>query len=117
MTRWVVYLLVSEGRTYVGATTNVTRRLRQHNGEITGGARATHRRRVPWSIAAVLGGFADKRSALRWERIIKCRARAGAGPRLRAMADVARGVCPAGRRGARVYDVPPDLVLTECVPL
>lgn len=99
---WVVYLLVSESRTYVGATTDVRRRLRQHNGELVGGARATRRRRVPWSIAAVLEGFADQRAALRWERIIKCRSRGVAGRR-RAFVDVGRGVCPAGGRS---YDVP-----------
>lgn len=37
-----VYLLVSsDGATYVGATVDVDRRLRQHNKEISGGARAT----------------------------------------------------------------------------
>ena len=37
-----VYLLVStNGNTYVGATVDLTRRLRQHNKEIKGGAHAT----------------------------------------------------------------------------
>jgi predicted GIY-YIG superfamily endonuclease len=38
-----VYLLVasSSGNTYVGATVNLDHRLRQHNGEIKGGAKAT----------------------------------------------------------------------------
>ena len=37
-----VYLLVStSGSTYVGATVDLTRRLRQHNKEIKGGAHAT----------------------------------------------------------------------------
>ncbi len=36
------YCLVSEtGKTYVGFTVNVDRRLRQHNAELQGGARAT----------------------------------------------------------------------------
>jgi structure-specific endonuclease subunit SLX1 len=36
------YLLSNgNGRTYVGATTDVTKRLRQHNQELAGGARAT----------------------------------------------------------------------------
>ena len=39
------YLLYTDkGHTYIGATTDVNRRLRQHNQEITGGARATGRR-------------------------------------------------------------------------
>jgi pseudouridine-5'-phosphate glycosidase len=40
--KFFVYLLESsKGATYVGATMDVARRLRQHNKEITGGAVAT----------------------------------------------------------------------------
>ena len=40
-----VYLLQSsDGATYVGATVNLERRLRQHNKELVGGARATSRK-------------------------------------------------------------------------
>ena len=51
-TEWWVYVLVSEtnGQTYVGVTVDVERRLRQHNGEIVGGAKRTHRGR-PWKLA------------------------------------------------------------------
>lgn len=39
-----VYMLQStSGSTYIGATVNLAHRLRQHNGEITGGARTTAR--------------------------------------------------------------------------
>ena len=42
MSKYYVYLLESTNHcTYVGATMNLDRRLRQHNGEIKGGARAT----------------------------------------------------------------------------
>ena len=42
-TNFLVYLLKHEtkNRTYVGYTNNLKRRLRQHNGEIKGGARST----------------------------------------------------------------------------
>jgi len=48
---YCVYMLVScdKKRTYIGCTNNLKRRLRQHNGEITGGARATQTSR-PWSF-------------------------------------------------------------------
>ncbi len=41
---YIVYLLTNtcNNRTYLGVTNNSTRRLRQHNGEIKGGARYTH---------------------------------------------------------------------------
>ena len=41
---YLVYLLTNtcNNRTYLGVTNNPVRRLRQHNGEIKGGARYTH---------------------------------------------------------------------------
>jgi predicted GIY-YIG superfamily endonuclease len=38
---YILYNVKQPQRTYVGYTTNPTRRLRQHNGIISGGARAT----------------------------------------------------------------------------
>jgi len=64
---WYCYMLeaIGGGRTYVGATVNPTRRLRQHNGELAGGARATKGR--AWTRRFLVGGFADERAALRFE--------------------------------------------------
>ena len=49
------YVLQSEDgcRTYNGYTTDFVRRLRQHNGEIQGGARSTWNR-GPWRFLAVI---------------------------------------------------------------
>ena len=43
MSSYIIYLLynTSNNNTYVGITTNKERRLRQHNGELVGGARYT----------------------------------------------------------------------------
>lgn len=43
---WLVYLLLcSDGTFYTGVTTDLARRIRQHNGEIVGGAQYTRARR------------------------------------------------------------------------
>lgn len=109
MTIWSVYLLVNErGRTYIGSTTNVQRRLRQHNGEIVGGARST-RGKGPWMISTYITGFPNRSSACRWERILKCRAR-GITARSIAFELVAEGTCPPHKSG-RLYEIPPGLTL------
>ena len=65
------YLLRSQNsdhplRTYIGFTTNPRRRLRQHNGELTRGARRTMIGR-PWEYVAIISGFQDKKSSMRFE--------------------------------------------------
>lgn len=66
-----VYLLVSDsGATYIGATVNLDRRLRQHNKEITGGAHATGskvKKGESWVRACHVKNFPDWSSALQFE--------------------------------------------------
>lgn len=63
----VVYLLCNEtGRTYVGCTVNATRRLRQHNGELVGGAAQTSRGR-PWHHVLLVQGFVTLQQGLQFE--------------------------------------------------
>lgn len=68
---YVCYTLLSADQrcTYVGITNNMARRLRQHNGELAGGAKYTTRRSVkqPWSIACTVSGFRTKVEALQFE--------------------------------------------------
>jgi structure-specific endonuclease subunit SLX1 len=52
-------------KTYVGATIDPNRRLRQHNGEIVGGARATKGRH--WKRHFLICGFDGEKPALRFE--------------------------------------------------
>jgi predicted GIY-YIG superfamily endonuclease len=58
MSVWWVYVLesTSSARTYVGVAIDVERRLRQHNGELRGGARSTTAGR-PWRLARREGPF------------------------------------------------------------
>ena len=46
---WCVYLLIAKDnrRTYIGASNDPERRLRCHNGELSGGAKSTRDNR-PW---------------------------------------------------------------------
>ena len=63
----VVYLLTNGRRTYVGATLYLDRRLRQHNGEIRGGARQTSRGEGVWVLACKVSGFRTFNEALKFE--------------------------------------------------
>ena len=64
---WQVYLLqCSDDTLYSGVTTDLDRRLRQHNGEIVGGARYTQGRRpvaVMWSASCDSRSDAQQREA------------------------------------------------------
>jgi len=57
---------LSSKRIYVGYTIDFDRRLRQHNGEIKGGAKKTEKGR-PWVPICHIKGFYEKSSALRFE--------------------------------------------------
>ena len=56
--------------TYNGSTNNLKRRLRQHNGEIVGGAKATRGKR-PWVFYILMDGFKSHKEALSCEWRIK----------------------------------------------
>lgn len=45
MTWWVYVLQCADGSLYTGVTNDISRRVRQHNGELAGGARYTRSRR------------------------------------------------------------------------
>jgi predicted GIY-YIG superfamily endonuclease len=62
------YILHSSvlNKVYIGYTIDFNRRLRQHNGEIKGGAKRTQKGR-PWYPICIIKGFYDQSSALRFE--------------------------------------------------
>ena len=75
-----VYLLITNNRanTYVGATIDLDRRLRQHNKEIKGGARATSSKVEnggSWERVCYISGFPDWSATLqfewRWKQITR----------------------------------------------
>lgn len=71
---WFCYILrctdeKHKNLTYNGSTNNIIKRLRQHNGELKGGAKATSGKK--WEIYALMVGFADHNNALSCEWRIK----------------------------------------------
>ena len=70
MSEYICYILKCNNYTYNGCTNNFKRRIRQHNGEIKGGARCTSRR-GPWQPYCIITGFKDNIEALQTEWRIK----------------------------------------------
>lgn len=67
---FVYLLLSSDNATYVGATVDLNRRLRQHNKELKGGAHATGvkvEKGETWIRAAHVKNFPDWQAALQFE--------------------------------------------------
>ena len=74
---WYCYILRNKleqfkHNTYNGSTNNPKRRLRQHNEEIKGGAKATHGKGGAWEICTMLSGFPNHINALSCEWRMKC---------------------------------------------
>lgn len=73
--KFYCYILASKNENYInksynGMTNNLSRRIRQHNGEIKGGAKYT-RGKGPWKYIAIIEGYVDKIDALCCEWRIK----------------------------------------------
>ena len=67
---FVYFLLCTDGSTYIGATVDLERRLRQHNKEIKGGAHATGIKVASgksWCRVCHVSGFPDWKSTLQFE--------------------------------------------------
>ena len=69
---WFVYVLISERteRTYVGITIDPDRRLREHNGELPGGAKSTRPWR-PWKVGRLYGPISSRSEAAKLEYRVK----------------------------------------------
>jgi len=74
MNKWFVYILrCADDTLYTGVTTDISRRARQHNGELVGGAKYTRVRR-PVQIV-FYSEHIDRSEACKEESRIKCLSR------------------------------------------
>jgi predicted GIY-YIG superfamily endonuclease len=75
--KWICYCLHNSKKyTYVGITNDFRRRHRQHNGEITGGAKYTRKYR-PWSTLFRIHGLTCHKHVLQLEWAMKHRRKKG----------------------------------------
>ena len=67
MSNWALYVLeCADGTLYTGITTDITRRVRQHNGEIKGGAKYTRGRRPVRLLAIREAGTQSEAASAEW---------------------------------------------------
>tara|TARA_Y100000591_G_scaffold332344_1_gene369306 strand:- start:370 stop:795 length:426 start_codon:yes stop_codon:yes gene_type:complete len=68
---WSFYIIYNRTSTYAGVSPDPVRRLRQHNGEIKGGAKYTTSKGPGWKHICIITGFKDKIQAMQFEWAVK----------------------------------------------
>ena len=68
---WVFYIIQNKHFTYCGVSPDPVRRLRQHNGEIKGGAKYTTSKGPGWEHICLVRGFKDKIQSMQFEWAVK----------------------------------------------
>lgn len=68
---WIFYIIANNNFTYAGVSPNPVRRLRQHNGEICGGAKYTTSKGSGWKHICLIHGFRNKIEAMQFEWAVK----------------------------------------------
>tara|TARA_B110001450_G_C17224532_1_gene320877 strand:- start:62 stop:487 length:426 start_codon:yes stop_codon:yes gene_type:complete len=68
---WYFYLIKNKGFTYAGVSPTPEKRLRQHNGEICGGAKYTLSKGPGWEHICIISGFKNKSDAMKFEWAVK----------------------------------------------
>ena len=68
---FLVYILKSENRSYIGMTNDFFRRWKQHNNILKGGAKYTTKYTTPWSPICIIDGFKTKSEAMQCEWKLK----------------------------------------------
>jgi predicted GIY-YIG superfamily endonuclease len=68
---WSFYIIQNHGCTYAGVSPDPVKRLRKHNGEISGGAKYTQSKGPGWTHVCLVHGFQTKNQALQFEWAVK----------------------------------------------
>ena len=68
---WFFYIIKNRNCTYAGVSPTPVKRLRQHNGEIKGGAKYTTSKGSGWKHICLVKGFTDKIQAMQFEWAVK----------------------------------------------
>jgi len=71
MCDWVCYIIQNKRATYVGVSNNAEKRLRAHNGEISGGAKYTKSKGPGWKHICIISGFTTKIESMQFEWALK----------------------------------------------
>ena len=64
---WSFYIIQNKGCTYAGVSPDPVKRLRKHNGELSGGAKYTQSKGPGWTHVCLVHGFQNKIQALQFE--------------------------------------------------
>ena len=68
---WSFYIIQNQGYTYAGVSPDPVKRLRKHNGELSGGAKYTQSKGPGWTHVCLVHGFQTKIQALQFEWAVK----------------------------------------------
>ena len=68
---WSFYIIQNKGYTYAGVSPDPVKRLRKHNGELSGGAKYTQSKGAGWTHVCLVHGFQTKIQALQFEWAVK----------------------------------------------
>ena len=68
---WFFYIIQNSNCTYAGVSPDPVRRLRQHNGEIKGGAKYTLSKGPGWKHVCIVSGFQTKIQSMQFEWAVK----------------------------------------------
>ena len=68
---YLVYIIRSENRSYIGMTNDFLKRWKQHNNILKGGAKYTTKHQGSWTPLCIVDGFQTKSEAMQCEWKLK----------------------------------------------